>query len=87
MVGSRVPGVRELIRDGETGLLVPEGDPVALADALERLLRDPAAAARLAEARPARCLGAARARPMLDRYEAMFRQIVAGDRVVAGAVA
>ena len=39
-----------LIRDGEDGLLVPEGDPVALADALERLLRDPALASRLGAA-------------------------------------
>ena len=50
VVGSAVAGVREVIRDGEDGLLVPEGDPVALADALERLLRDPALASRLGAA-------------------------------------
>ena len=47
-VGSAVPGVREVISDGVDGLLVPEGDATALALALERLLRDPALAARLA---------------------------------------
>lgn len=50
VVGSDVAGVREVIRDGEDGLLVPEGDPAALADALERLLRDPGLASRLGAA-------------------------------------
>ncbi|HEY6002226.1 MAG TPA: glycosyltransferase family 4 protein [Anaeromyxobacter sp.] len=39
-VGTRIEAVPEIVRDGETGLLVPPGDPVALALALERLLGD-----------------------------------------------
>jgi glycosyltransferase involved in cell wall biosynthesis len=54
VVGTAVPGVREVIRDGEDGLLVPENDAPALADALERLLRDDAVAARLGAAAGAR---------------------------------
>lgn len=41
-VASDIGGVPELIQHGKTGLLVPPGDPVALADALRRLLLDPA---------------------------------------------
>ncbi len=41
MVATDVPGCREVVRDGETGLLVPLGDTVALADALQRLAEDP----------------------------------------------
>ena len=47
VVGSRVGGIPELIRDGENGLLVTEKDSVALADALVTLARDPALRASL----------------------------------------
>ena len=40
VVASRSPGLIESVRDGETGLLAPHGDPVALADAIVRLLTD-----------------------------------------------
>jgi glycosyltransferase involved in cell wall biosynthesis len=40
VVASDVGGLRELVRDGETGVLVPPGDPAALADALRPLLAD-----------------------------------------------
>jgi glycosyltransferase involved in cell wall biosynthesis len=46
VVASAVGGLPELL--GSTGLLVPAGDPQALAEALERVLTDPALAARLA---------------------------------------
>lgn len=49
-VSTRLVGIPDLVRDGETGLLVPPGDAVALADALERLAADPALARRLAAA-------------------------------------
>jgi len=41
VIGSRVGGIKYVIRDGETGLLVPPGDPEALADAIRRLIEDP----------------------------------------------
>lgn len=41
VIASAVGGVPELVRDGETGLLVPGGDPAALAVALKRLISSP----------------------------------------------
>ncbi len=49
-VGSNVGGIPEVIVDEVTGLLVPPGDPAALAAAVLRLLRDRGLAARLAAA-------------------------------------
>jgi colanic acid/amylovoran biosynthesis glycosyltransferase len=40
-VSTDVTGIPEVLRDGETGLMVPQRDPAALADAIERLLSDP----------------------------------------------
>jgi glycosyltransferase involved in cell wall biosynthesis len=42
VVSTTVGGVSEVVRDGATGLLVPPRDAGALADALGRLLSDPA---------------------------------------------
>lgn len=42
VVGTQVPGIADLIEDGQTGLAVPYGDPPALAAALIRLFADDA---------------------------------------------
>ena len=42
VVASRISGIPELVEDGSSGLLVPPGDPTALADALARFIEDPA---------------------------------------------
>lgn len=49
VVGSDTAGNRELVRDGETGILCPPGDALALANAVEKLLSDPKTAKELAE--------------------------------------
>ncbi len=49
VVASDVAGISEVIRDRETGLLVPQQDPAALAAAIETLAADRQAALALAE--------------------------------------
>jgi glycosyltransferase involved in cell wall biosynthesis len=79
VVGSDVGGIADLVRDGENGLLVPPRDPVALAEALARVLSERGLAGRLG--------GGAReaVQPLLttpDEYARRLREIV--DAVVAG---
>lgn len=50
VISCAVSGVPELVRDGETGLIVPPDDPGALADAVVRLAADADARARMAAA-------------------------------------
>jgi colanic acid/amylovoran biosynthesis glycosyltransferase len=50
VVTTRLSGIPELVIDGVTGALATPGDPDALAAALERVLDDPGAARRWAEA-------------------------------------
>jgi len=54
VVGSRVGGLAEAVAHGETGLLVPPADPVALASVLGQLARDADLRARLGAAGRAR---------------------------------
>jgi len=49
-VATDAPGLRDSVRDGETGLLVPPDDPAALARALGRVLGDAALRERLGRA-------------------------------------
>jgi glycosyltransferase involved in cell wall biosynthesis len=50
IVASRVATIPEVVVDGENGVLVPPGDPMALAEALASLAADPERAGRLGNA-------------------------------------
>ncbi len=50
VIATNVPGIRDVIKDGVTGILVPPADPQKLAAAINRLIADPMLRDRLAEA-------------------------------------
>jgi sugar transferase (PEP-CTERM/EpsH1 system associated) len=50
VVATRVGGTPEIVEDGATGWLVPAGEPGAIAEAMLRLARHPAQAARMGRA-------------------------------------
>ena len=50
LIATKVGGLADLVEDGATGLLIPPGDPSALAAAVRSLVRDPARAERMGRA-------------------------------------
>ncbi|MEO7014785.1 MAG: glycosyltransferase [Dokdonella sp.] len=80
VVASDVEGVREILRDGENGLLVAEADPVALADALELLLTNPQHATRLAAMARAEAIAHYGLERMNERYEKLFLRLARANR-------
>jgi glycosyltransferase involved in cell wall biosynthesis len=58
VIGSEAGGIAEAVEDGQTGFLVPQADPRAIAGAAKRLLGDPALRDRMGHA--ARAAAAAR---------------------------
>ncbi|MEU3449542.1 glycosyltransferase family 4 protein [Streptomyces thermolilacinus] len=75
-------GPREIIKDGEDGLLVPVGDVDAVAAALLRLIEDEGLRRRMGEAA---LRNARRFDPSVvtERYEALFTELGAGTRRTA----
>ena len=71
-VATDISGIPELIEDGATGLLVPPGDPPALAPALAELIGDPARRAALGAAGERRVRGAFAMTAGIDLLAARF---------------
>ena len=76
IVASRVATIPEVVVDGETGLLVPAGDPVALADAMAQLAHDPALARRLGEAGRERLRQHFSIEKMVGDTELLYRELI-----------
>jgi glycosyltransferase involved in cell wall biosynthesis len=77
VIASRLGGIVDIIEDGESGLLVPPGDDVALAAAIQRLIEDPLTRERLGEAARVRARRFSAA-AVLPRFEALYRDVLAG---------
>ena len=78
VVATRGGGTPEIVREGETGYLVPQGDPDAMAEAILRLLRDPARARQMGEVARAHVSRRFRARDtarrVMDVYDRILRE-------------
>lgn len=76
VVATDIPGYREVVRANVDGLLVPPGDPDALADAVRRVLSEPELASRLSEA--------GRARAERYRWDVVIEEIKAAYHDAVG---
>lgn len=82
VVGTRAGGIPEAVAHGETGLLVPPGEPRPLAAAIVQLLKDPLRRAQFGHAGQARveaCFGVNR---LVEGTLAVYRELAA-DRLQA----
>ncbi|MCB8836721.1 glycosyltransferase family 4 protein [Aurantimonas sp. VKM B-3413] len=80
VVSTRVSAIPELVEDGQTGLLVEERDPKALASAIARLMDDPDLARRLGAAGAARVRRRFSPEPGIDRIAALLRGAERADK-------
>lgn len=78
VVATRVVGIQEVVRDGETGLLVPPNDPDALASALLQARRNPRLCQELSVAGRHYVNTHARLKDMVEGYSALYEQIMTG---------
>ncbi len=74
VIASRVGGLAEVIEDGRTGVLVPPGDPAALAGAILSILDRPDRGRALGEAARWRVESEFRATRMTRRVEAIYEE-------------
>lgn len=76
VVATRVGGVPEIVVDGETGLLVPAGNHVALGDALAQLLVDRELAIQIGEAGRKRAIEHFDIRKTVKKTEALYDRLI-----------
>jgi len=74
VVATERPILRDYVADGETALLVPSEDPVALREAVERVLGDEELARRLGAAGRARVEGGLTTRHFAERIAPVLRE-------------
>ena len=75
VIASHIGGLPDVVVEGETGLLVPPGDPTALQNAIQRLLLDRALCCRLGEAAQRRTADFS-AGAVVPRLEGLYRELV-----------
>ncbi len=80
VVATAVDGTPDVVRDGETGLLVPPGRPEAAADRLLSVAADPDAARRRAERATAVLDEEFDLRAMVRRVEAIYAEVLDSKR-------
>ena len=79
IVATAVGGVPEMVENNETALLVPAGDPQAMADAIARMLKDEKLAAQLAENAREIVSSRSRLRPTSDLSLKSIAQLSAAE--------
>ncbi len=76
VVATKVGGIVDVVRDGETGILVPPGDADALAKAIVTILKDEKLARRMGEAGKKRIDERFTARTMVKKISEVYEELI-----------
>lgn len=76
VVGTRTGNTDEVVAPGETGALVPPGDPVALANAIREVLSDPIRRTAMGQAARRRAEDRYSAEQMVRRLESVYDRVL-----------
>jgi glycosyltransferase involved in cell wall biosynthesis len=80
IIASAIGGLRDVVVDGETGLLVPPGQPAPLREALQRLLGDEGLRARMGAAAAERAATVFSPEALVPRVEESYELALAARR-------
>lgn len=75
VIASDIGGPRDIIEDGQNGLLVPPNEPVELAEAIEKIIRAPSLAAEIGSAAIHTVRQKYTSDRVLDQYEALLESL------------
>ena len=78
LIATDVPGCREVVREGENGLLIPPRDPVALSEAIARLAGDAALRRRMGAASRQLAVAEFAQEAVFEQTLAVYRELLPG---------
>ncbi|VAX34860.1 hypothetical protein MNBD_UNCLBAC01-1102 [hydrothermal vent metagenome] len=76
VIATNVGGNPEVVVDGDTGLLVPSGDPKKMAEAIIKILSDKELAAQMGNAGRKRVEKFFSLEKMVDKYEKIYQEVI-----------
>jgi glycosyltransferase involved in cell wall biosynthesis len=79
VVATRVGGIPDVVREGEDGFLVAQGDVGALADRLEQLATDPALRERMGESARSRVRRRYSVGRLVDDVDRLYRSLLEAE--------
>jgi glycosyltransferase involved in cell wall biosynthesis len=76
VIATRIPGVRELVDDGQDGYLVPPNDPNTLAHAIKHIIDDPEKSRTMGEAGYLKVCDKYTWEHVVDQIEVLYHEVV-----------
>jgi len=79
VITSKVSGIEELVENNVNGILVPQKNPLAIADAIEKMLNSPNLMRKIGRAGKQKVIKEFNIKKETKKLEKMFREIVSSN--------